>query len=128
MPKKLTINEIKSRFEKYGFIILDDKYKNNKQKLKVYDAQLNKNVNLSVQDMKYQIDRKKRSEFDFNNILPIEYQPELQQRERFNVFDVLPVNLQPTQQRKQPIFDMFGILPVNLQPEHQQHKLLSVDF
>ena len=76
MPKKLSIQELKNRFEKYGFIILSDSYKNAKEKLDVFDSQLNKRVRLSVQNMNYKIKTNQRSEFDFNNILNINDHPE----------------------------------------------------
>ena len=67
------IQELKNRFEKYGFIILSDSYKNAKEKLDVFDSQLNKRVRLSVQNMNYKIKTNQRSEFDFNNILNIKF-------------------------------------------------------
>ena len=122
MPKRLTIQDLKRKFEKYGYTILDDNYKNNKQKLNVYDAQLGKKVKLNVLNMNYAIKKNKRAEFDMDNILPVALNPEQEQRERFNVYDVLPVALQPVKQKKEPIFDIYGILPVaqQQQPKQQQ--------
>ena len=76
MPNKLSIQDLKNRFEKYGFIILSDSYKNNKEKLDIYDVQLNKKVKLSVQNMNYKIKMNQRSEFDFMNTLQVNTQPE----------------------------------------------------
>ena len=122
MPKRLTIQDLKRKFEKYGYTILDDNYKNNKQKLNVYDAQLGKKVKLNVLNMNYAIKKNKRAEFDMDNILPVALNPEQEQRERFNVYDVLPVALQPVKQKKEPIFDIYAILPVaqQQQPKQQQ--------
>ena len=52
-PPKLTLQTIKDRYEKYGYIILSDKYINNKQKLDVYDTQLGKKIRLTTQELDY---------------------------------------------------------------------------
>ena len=71
MPRRLTINDVKNKIEKFGFFIVDGQtYKNNTQKLKMFDAQLNKYVKLSLKDVQYRIKRDKRGEFDYMNILP----------------------------------------------------------
>ena len=99
MPKKLTIQDIKDRYEKYGYFIQDDIYRNNKYKMTVFDAQLGKNVKLSVQNMDYSIKKKKRSEYDINEILPVALNPEQIPREHFDIFNVLP-----TQHNPEPIY------------------------
>ena len=74
MPRRLTINDVKNKIEKFGFFIVDGQtYKNNTQKLKMFDAQLNKYVKLSLKDVQYRIKRDKRGEFDYMNILPLNY-------------------------------------------------------
>ena len=80
MPRRLTINDVKNRVEKYGYFLVDGQtYKNNTQKLKVFDAQLNKYIKLSLKDMQYRIKRDKRGEFDYNSILPIDNSAQQQQ-------------------------------------------------
>lgn len=71
MPRRLTLNEVKNRIEKYGFFIVDgETYKNNTTKMKMFDAQLNKYVKLSLKNIEYRIKKDKRGEFDYMNILP----------------------------------------------------------
>ena len=101
MPKKLTIQDIKDRYEKYGYFIQDDIYRNNKYKMTVFDAQLGKNVKLSVQNMNYSIKKKKRSEYDINEILPVALNPEQIPREHFDIFNVLPTQHNPERPTKQ---------------------------
>ena len=80
MPRKLTINDIKNRVEKYGFFVVEgQRYKNNSSKIRVFDAQENKYLNLSLKQMEYRIKRDKRGEFDYMNILPLNNSEEEQQ-------------------------------------------------
>jgi hypothetical protein len=73
MPRgiqRLSDEEVRTRIEKYGYFIIDDKpYKNQNTPMKLYDAQLGKNVKLSLRDIKYRIDTGKRAEFDIYNVL-----------------------------------------------------------
>ena len=85
-PRKLTLQDIKNRFEKYGYIILSDKYVNSKTPLLVYDAQQDKKLKLTAQELSYRVTHRDRAEFDFNNILPIEHQPEQQYLTSFQRF------------------------------------------
>ena len=78
--QKLTINEVRDRIEKYGYYLLDDTvYKNQRDAMKLYDAQLNKIVHLSLVQINYQVQKGYRSEFDIYNILNM---PEVQQQAR----------------------------------------------
>ena len=71
MPRKLSINDVKNRIEKYGFFIPDGQvYKNNSTKIRVFDAQENRYLNLSLKNIEYRIKKDKRGEFDYMNILP----------------------------------------------------------
>ena len=71
MPRRLTLNDVKNRIEKYGFFIVDgETYKNNSSKMKVFDAQENKYLKLSLKNIEYRIKKDKRGEFDYMNILP----------------------------------------------------------
>ena len=48
MPRKLSINDVKNRIEKYGFFIPDGQvYKNNSTKIRVFDAQEINTVSLA---------------------------------------------------------------------------------
>ena len=70
MPfQRLTENEVRSRIEKYGYYFLDDTvYRNKSTPMKLYDAQLGKIVNKSLTQIKYQVNRGYRSEYDIYNI------------------------------------------------------------
>jgi len=65
----LTIQEVKDRIEKYGYFLQQTHYTNQDYPMKVYDAQLGKNVKLSLKQINYQIKTGKRSEYDIYNIL-----------------------------------------------------------
>ena len=87
MPfQRLTENEVRSRIEKYGYYFLDDTvYRNKSTPMKLYDAQLGKIVNKSLTQIKYQVNRGYRSEYDIYNILNAqtqETQQEQQQQEQ----------------------------------------------
>ena len=68
-PPKLTLQIIKDRYEKYGYIILSDKYENNKKPLDVYDVLLGKKLRLTTQELDYRARHWDRGEFDFMNIM-----------------------------------------------------------
>ena len=74
-PPKLTLQTIKDRYEKYGYIILSDKYINNKQKLDVYDTQLGKKLRLTTQELDYRCKHWDRGEFDFMNLHSLTVSP-----------------------------------------------------
>ena len=75
---RLTENQVRGRIEKYGYYFLDDtKYRNQRAPMKLYDAQLNKIVNLSLVQITYQVQKGYRSEFDIYNILNV---PEVNQQ------------------------------------------------
>ena len=77
MPKKLSINEVKDRVEKYGYFIQDgETYDNAKKQMRVYDAQLNRIVKLSLNQMNYKITSGQRAEYDINDVLPVSLNPE----------------------------------------------------
>ena len=124
MPKRLTINDVRNRIEKYGYYIQDgENYVNRKTPMKIYDAVFNQYVNLSLNQMLYRISSRIRPEYDINDILPVDLNPEQQpkQREVFNPFDILPVDLNPEQpQRQREVFNPFDILPVDLNKEQPQ--------
>ena len=110
MPKKLSINEVKDRVEKYGYFIQDgETYDNAKKQMRVYDAQLNRIVKLSLNQMTYKIASGQRAEYDINDVLPVSLNPEQPQRQRevFNPFDVLPVSLNPEQPQHLTPFQRF---------------------
>ena len=73
MPRgipRLTDEEVRNRIEKYGYFIIDNKpYRNQDTPMNLYDAQLGKNVKLSLRDIKYRINTGKRAEFDIYNVL-----------------------------------------------------------
>ena len=82
MPRRLTINDVKDKVEKYGFFLVDGQtYKNNTTKLKFFDSQENKYVNLSLKQIQYRIKKDKRGEFDYMNILPVDNSQQSQQSE-----------------------------------------------
>ena len=85
MPRgaaKLTNQEIEQRINPYGYYLTPKtKYVNQKTPMLVYDAQLGKNVVLSLKQIKYRIDKQQRSGFDIFNILAVpEEQPQPQQQ------------------------------------------------
>ena len=73
MPRgipRLTDNVVRSRIEKYGYFFTNNThYRNQDQPMELYDAQLGKNVKLSLRDINYRIKTNKRSEYDIYNIL-----------------------------------------------------------
>ena len=85
-PPKLTLQTIKDRYEKYGYIILSDKYINNKTPLDVYDTQLGKKLRLTTQELDYRCKHWDRGEFDFMNLLPVQSQPQQPQLSGFQRF------------------------------------------
>ena len=68
MPRgspRLTDEEVRSRIEKYGyFFVGQPDYRNQFAPMTLYDAQLGKNVKLSLRDIKYRVRTGKRSEYD----------------------------------------------------------------
>ena len=110
MPKRLTINDVRNRIEKYGYYIQDgENYVNRKTPMKVYDAVFNQYVNLSLNQMLYRISSRIRPEYDINDILPVDLNPEQPQRQRevFNPFDILPVDLNKEQPQRLNSFQRF---------------------
>ena len=58
MPRRLTTRQVKDLFAEYGYIVPDDfVYRNNKQKVRVYDEMNNVHVEMSLQKLKYQTHR-----------------------------------------------------------------------
>ena len=58
MPKKLTTKEVKDLFYEYGYIVPDDfVYENNKQNIRVFDEMNRVYETLTLQKLKYKIDR-----------------------------------------------------------------------
>ena len=58
MPKRLTTLQVKEMFSKYGYIVPDGfVYRNNKQKIRVYDEQNDVYESINVQQLKYRITR-----------------------------------------------------------------------
>ena len=58
MPKKLTTKQVKDLFSKYGYIVPDGfVYRNNKQKIRVYDEMNETYENMNVQQLKYRTAR-----------------------------------------------------------------------
>ena len=58
MPKKLTTKEVKDLFYEYGYILPSDFiYRNNKQPIRVYDELNRVHETLTLQKLKYKIDR-----------------------------------------------------------------------
>ena len=92
MPRgaaKLTNQEIEQRINPYGYYLTPKtKYVNQKTPMLVYDAQLGKNVVLSLKQIKYRIDKQQRSGFDIFNILAV---PEEQQQPQQQVQQLQPV-------------------------------------
>ena len=87
-PPKLTLQTIKDRYEKYGYIILSNKYENNKTPLDVYDVLQGKKIRLTTQELDYRSKHWDRGEFDFMNIMtePLQQpqpQPKLSGFQRF---------------------------------------------
>ena len=91
MPRgaaKLTNQEIEQRINPYGYYLTPKtKYVNQKTPMLVYDAQLGKNVVLSLKQIKYRIDKQQRSGFDIFNILAV---PEEQQQPQQQVQQLQP--------------------------------------
>ena len=70
MPKRLTQEEVESQINAYGYFFTPDTvYKNSRSKMIVYDAEQNKNVELSLDMINYRKRRGYRGEFDIFNIL-----------------------------------------------------------
>ena len=58
MPKKLSTQQVKDLFTKYGYKVPQNfVYKNNKQKIRVYDEQNETHETLTLQQLKYMIDK-----------------------------------------------------------------------
>ena len=94
--KKLTNLEVIRRIEPYGYSLANGEvYKGYNSKLKVYDYQLGKFRTMSLNDIKREIKRTHRAEFDFMNILPPQFNPETVREEKFNFMDILPVSQNP---------------------------------
>ena len=76
MPRgspRLTDEEVRSRIEKYGyFFVGQPDYRNQFAPMTLYDAQLGKNVKLSLRDIKYRVRTGKRSEYDIYNVLNVD--------------------------------------------------------
>ena len=91
MPRgaaKLTNQEIEQRINPYGYYLTPKtKYVNQKTPMLVYDAQLGKNVVLSLKQIKYRIDKQQRSGFDIFNILAV---PEEQQQPQQQIQQLQP--------------------------------------
>lgn len=82
MPRiaRLTNDEVKQRIEKYGyFFVPDTKYSSLRNNMKLYDAQLNKTVFISLFAIEDKARRGQRSEFDIYNVLNLYDQQQLQQ-------------------------------------------------
>ena len=134
MPRRLTINDVKDKVEKYGFFIVDGQtYKNNTAKLRVFDAQQNKYVSLSLKQMLYRINKDKRGEFDYMNILPvdnIESQQEPQQQpltstQRWiNKMNNNPYFNSLSQDEKAKMFTKFGLL----MKQFNRNKHITISF
>ena len=77
-PPKLTLQTIKDRYEKNGYIILSNTYTNNKTPLDVYDVLQGKKIRLTTQELDYRSKHWDRGEFDFMNIMtePLQQQPQ----------------------------------------------------
>ena len=134
MPRRLTINDVKDKVEKYGFFIVDGQtYKNNTAKLRVFDAQQNKYVSLSLKQMLYRINKDKRGEFDYMNILPVdntESQQEPQQQpltstQRWiNKMNNNPYFNSLSQDEKAKMFTKFGLL----MKQFNRNKHITISF
>ena len=130
MPRRLTINDVKNRIEKYGFFIVDGQtYKNNSTKLKVFDAQENKYLNLSLKNIEYRIKKDKRGEFDYMNILPsIDTQEEhsgLTGTQRWiNRMNNNPYFKNLTEEEKTKMFTEFN----NLMKQFNRNKHFNINF
>ena len=58
MPPRLTTKEVKDLFYEYGYIVPDDFiYRNNKQPIRVFDEMNRVYETLTLQKLKYKIDR-----------------------------------------------------------------------
>ena len=118
MPRRLTINDVKDKVEKYGFFLVDGQtYKNNTTKLKFFDSQENKYVNLSLKQIQYRIKKDKRGEFDYMNILPVDNSRQTQQSEHLtgtqrwiNKMNNNPYFNSLTQDEKEKMFTKFNLL------------------
>lgn len=92
MPRgvpRLTNQDVKARIERYGYFFTDNtQYRNQNKEMELYDAQLGKNVYLSLKQIYYRIKTGKRSEYDIYNILNVDLNQQQQQ--------------QPIQQLQQP--------------------------
>ena len=72
MGRRLTQQQVKDLFEKYGYILPDNfQYHNNKQKFNVYDEQNETHENLSLQQLRYRINRAatRRAEYFDKNLM-----------------------------------------------------------
>ena len=78
----LTNEEVRARIEKYGyFFTTENPYRNQNTPMTLYDAQLGKNVRLSLRDIRYRVKTGKRSEYDIYNILNVQPITEAPQRQ-----------------------------------------------
>ena len=76
MPKRLTTSDVKNLFEKYGYQVPKNfTYRNNKQRIRVYDEQNETHETMTYQQLQYRIKRaatKRQPYFDKNLMnLPI---------------------------------------------------------
>ena len=86
MPRgvpRLTNEEVKARIEKYGYFFTNNtQYRNQNKDMELYDAQLGKNVNLSLKQINYRIKSGQRSEYDIYNVLNVDLnQPQQAQQQ-----------------------------------------------
>ena len=86
MPRKLTLADMKQKIEPYGFFLQGDtskiKVQGQQTKLKVFDTELNKVRTIQYGTIQRLIRTKKRAQFDYMNILPVD--PNQPQRKHDN--------------------------------------------
>ena len=83
MPKRLTKEEVEKQINNYGFFFVPDTvYKNSRTAMKIYDAEQDKIVNLSLDQINYRRRKNYRGEYDIFNILnDIQQQPQQPQQQ-----------------------------------------------
>ena len=70
MPKRLTKEEVEKQINNYGFFFVPDTvYKNSRTAMKIYDAEQDKIVNLSLDQINYRRRKNYRGEYDIFNLV-----------------------------------------------------------
>ena len=85
MPKRLTKEEAEAQINAYGYFFTPKTvYKNSRTAMNLYDAEQNKNVNLSLDQINYRVRRGYRGKYDIFNILN---EPDVQQPQPHTGYD-----------------------------------------